>query len=83
MIVLDGQNALSAFRLERLNRELAAIAPGTRVSAAWHVYFIEAAAEATLDRDRLREILRAAAGTPKPARWWIVPRLGTISPWSS
>jgi hypothetical protein len=30
MIVLDGQSALSPFRLERLNGELARIAPGSQ-----------------------------------------------------
>jgi len=82
MIVLDGLSALSPFRLERLNRELARIAPGSGVAAAWYVYFI-ADAGATPDQDRLRAVLRAEPGAAKRARLWVVPRLGTISPWSS
>jgi phosphoribosylformylglycinamidine synthase len=43
MIVLDGQSALSAFRLDRLNRQLAESASGTRVSSARFVYLLAAA----------------------------------------
>ena len=84
MIVVDGLPALSAFRLERLNRELNRVVPRSRLTAAWHVYFVAAdTADASLDPSRLCEVLRAAPGAPKPATLWIVPRLGTISPWSS
>ncbi len=82
MIVLDGLSALSPFRLERLNRELARIVPGSSVAAAWHTYFV-AEAGATPDQDRLRAVLRAEPGPAKRAGLWVVPRLGTISPWSS
>jgi phosphoribosylformylglycinamidine synthase len=82
MIVLDGLPALSPFRIERLNRELARIAPGCSVAAAWYVYFV-ACSGAPPDDDGLRSVLRAAPGAPKRARLWVVPRLGTISPWSS
>ncbi|HZW51433.1 MAG TPA: hypothetical protein VFF05_06210, partial [Rudaea sp.] len=44
MIVHDGLTALSPFRLERLNRDLAVAAPQSRVSAAWWVYFVQAEA---------------------------------------
>ena len=82
MIVYDGLPALSPFRLERLNAELARVAPRGRLAAAWWVYFIAADA-AVPDAARLCEVLRA---TPKPvtsATLWVVPRLGTISPWST
>jgi len=82
MIVLDGLPALSPFRLERLNRELARIAPGCSVAAAWFVYFV-AFSGTPPDDDGLRSVLRAVPGTPNRARLWVVPRLGTISPWSS
>jgi glucose/arabinose dehydrogenase len=42
MIVLDGQPALSAFRIDRLNSELARHAPGCVVRAAHFVYFVDA-----------------------------------------
>ncbi|HSC12240.1 MAG TPA: phosphoribosylformylglycinamidine synthase [Rhodanobacteraceae bacterium] len=84
MIVFDGLPALSPFRLERLNSELERVHSGGRISAAWHVYFVTAVdSEQALDLARLRAVLRAAPGVARPARLWVVPRLGTISPWSS
>ncbi|QWT20361.1 phosphoribosylformylglycinamidine synthase [Bacillus sp. NP157] len=84
MIALDGQSALSPFRLERLNAHLDALHHGTRVQAAWFTYFVDAAAAPEGDaRARLLAVLEARATTPEPATFWVVPRLGTISPWSS
>ncbi|MEO8672541.1 MAG: phosphoribosylformylglycinamidine synthase [Tahibacter sp.] len=84
MIVLDGQTALSAFRLDRLNRQLSAIARSTRVAGARHVYFVEPSALLTGDdKARISATLEADPGAPRNATLWIVPRLGTISPWSS
>jgi phosphoribosylformylglycinamidine synthase len=37
MIALDGQSALSPFRLERLNTRLDALHRGVRVQASWFV----------------------------------------------
>ena len=84
MIALDGQSALSPFRLERLNARLDALHHGTRVQAAWHVYFVDAAVAPVGEmRARLLQVLEAKDTTPEPATFWVVPRLGTISPWSS
>ncbi|TAL71840.1 MAG: phosphoribosylformylglycinamidine synthase [Rhodanobacter sp.] len=84
MIVFDGQTALSSFRLERLNTRLGAVHRGTRVLAAWSVYFIDADATPTgVQRQRLLDVLQAKDGDPAAATLWVVPRLGTISPWSS
>jgi len=84
MIALDGQSALSLFRLERLNARLDALHRGVRVQASWFVYFIDAdgAPEGAL-RQRLLAVLEAKDASPEPATLWVVPRLGTISPWSS
>src|SRR5690348_458935 len=84
MIVLDGRSALSPFRLDRLNERLARVAPGARVRGARFVYFADAGR--TLDptqHRRLAEVLDAGEGAPLDATLWIVPRLGTLSPWSS
>ena len=84
MIVLDGQSALSPFRLERLNARLDALHRGARVQAAWHVYFIDTdTAPEGEQRKRLLEVLEAKDAAPEQASLWVVPRLGTISPWSS
>ena len=84
MIALDGQSALSPFRLERLNARLDALHQGVKVQASWFVYFIDAAAMPEGERrTRLLEALEAKDGQPQAASLWVVPRLGTISPWSS
>ncbi len=83
MMVFDGQAALSAFRLDRLNRELTRVQPGSQVTAARYVYFVEVDTAAALDQAALCRVLRATPGAPKAATLWVVPRLGTISPWSS
>jgi phosphoribosylformylglycinamidine synthase len=83
MIVFDGLPALSAFRLERINREFHRLELRSKLIAAWNVYFVEIEPTAVLDRERLCDVLRANPLDPKPASLWTVPRLGTISPWSS
>ncbi|MBO9665120.1 phosphoribosylformylglycinamidine synthase [Dokdonella sp.] len=83
MIALDGLSALSPFRIDRLNIELAHASPGCTLRAARYVYFVDTAAEATLDLPRLCEVVEASSGPAGPATLWIVPRLGTRSPWSS
>ncbi len=83
MIVLDGQPALSDFRIDRLNAALARAAEGCVLLSARHVYAIAAEAEDQVDRDRLQQILQARPGAPAAAALWVVPRIGTISPWSS
>jgi phosphoribosylformylglycinamidine synthase len=84
MIALDGQSALSLFRLERLNARLDALHRGVRVRASRFVYFIDADVEPQgALRQRLLAVLEAKDAVPEPATLWVVPRLGTISPWSS
>jgi phosphoribosylformylglycinamidine synthase len=83
MIVLDGQPALSAFRIERQNAALADAGCACVLRAARHVYAIAMETGGEPDPPRLHEILQASPGAPRPATFWVVPRLGTISPWSS
>ncbi|WNL47071.1 phosphoribosylformylglycinamidine synthase [Dyella sp. BiH032] len=84
MIALDGQAALSPFRLERLNARLDALHRGARVQASWFVYFIDAdTAPEGEQRQRLLEVLEAKDSATETVSLWVVPRLGTISPWSS
>lgn len=88
MIVLEGQQALSPFRRERLEARLQSVSPTLGVVGAWHVYFVEAKAGQTPDEATLRRILEVDAG-PAPIRTdgaitrYVSPRLGTISPWAS
>jgi phosphoribosylformylglycinamidine synthase len=87
MIVLEGQPALSPFRRERLQDRLQAIEPGLRIEGAWHAYWVEPEPGATPDGATLRRILQADAATHPRAQGavsrYVVPRLGTISPWAS
>ncbi len=87
MIVLEGLPALSPFRLERLQARLVAVAPDLRVLGAWFTYWVEPEVGATPDAAALQRILQADAGfQPLPAgaqSCFVLPRLGTISPWAS
>lgn len=88
MIVLEGQQALSPFRRERLEARLRALAPALRIAGAWFTYWVQPAnADARIDRDALHRILEADdAQAPRAdgaVSRYVVPRLGTISPWAS
>jgi phosphoribosylformylglycinamidine synthase len=83
-----GALALSDFRLAKLVQELKGVQPGVRSVAAEFWHFVEVAAAPGEDERRLLERL-LRYGTPPPAKappgesFLVVPRLGTISPWSS
>ncbi|MDJ0760440.1 MAG: phosphoribosylformylglycinamidine synthase [Woeseiaceae bacterium] len=88
MLELQGQAALSVFRLSKLELSIKPAFAGLRSLSARFVYFAEL--EAPLkegDRDRLEALLLsgdAAETLPSNALQRIViPRPGTISPWSS
>ena len=87
MIVLEGQPALSPFRRERLEARLQALVPTVRISGAWHVYWVEPEAGAQPEIAALCRILQAEPqAQPLPtgaSSRFVLPRLGTISPWAS
>jgi len=85
MIVLPGREALSKFRRERLEQRLARVQAGVRLAGARFLYFVEAEPGAAPDRGRLAAMLEAETDEPSlpPGSVLAVPRLGTISPWSS
>ncbi len=86
---LPGGTALPGFRLEKLNAAVGAAAPGLRVVATRHWHFVEAGREVfDADRSVLERLLRYGPDPPPPRApedrlALVVPRLGTISPWSS
>lgn len=94
ILKLRGGPALSAFRLDKLNAGIRAVAPGLLVSSTHFWHFVETAGD--LDargRETLEKLLTYAcppepAVSPAPdatslASVLVTPRLGTISPWSS
>jgi phosphoribosylformylglycinamidine synthase len=84
---IRGARALSEFRLAKLVQELKKVQPAVRGVAAEFWHFVEADAAPEADgRALLERLLRY--GTPPGAdpageKFLVVPRLGTISPWSS
>ena len=83
-----GNHALSAFRLEKFRAALKAVAPNIALEDTRHWYFTELKAPLSSAEDKLLErLLSLDDGMSKPAarlqRLLVVPRLGTISPWSS
>lgn len=87
MIVLEGLPALSPFRRDRLQARLQPHAPGLRITGAWHIYFVEPEAGASPDLAALGRILegctaREDSETGAESRF-VVPRLGTLSPWAT
>ncbi|MGA9422517.1 MAG: phosphoribosylformylglycinamidine synthase, partial [Rhodanobacteraceae bacterium] len=83
MIALDGQSALSSFRIDRLNVELARLAPGCVLRSAHFVYFVDPLPQHAPDLERLGRMLVAASDGARVATLWVIPRIGTVSPWSS
>ena len=87
MIVLEGAAALSPFRRARLESRLQTIAADLRITGAWHIYFVRAEEGADIDQATLQRILQAqpqaAARQDGSISRFVVPRLGTLSPWSS
>ncbi|WP_332671191.1 phosphoribosylformylglycinamidine synthase [Aromatoleum sp.] len=87
ILKLRGAVALSSSRQERLFRSVAAALPKLRALAAEHWYVVELTAPLSLDEHaRLVDLLGAvpaSAQAPAGMQLLVVPRLGTISPWSS
>ncbi|PPK75387.1 phosphoribosylformylglycinamidine synthase [Methylobacter tundripaludum] len=88
MLKISGTSALSVFRINKLLAELQAIEPAIKAVSARFMHFVDI--ENDLD-DRQAGILKqllaygstqAAVDVPG-ARLLVVPRPGTISPWSS
>jgi len=90
MLILPGSNALSAFRSQRLLAQLQAVAPTIAAVQARFYHFIDASAPlSTEDTERLSAML--TYGEPVldaqyegvTEEFFVIPRLGTISPWAS
>ena len=88
VLTLPGAAALSGFRIEKLVSRLRSREPGITGLSAHYVHFValERALSAE-ERQRLERLLtygpRLEAGPAAGESLWVVPREGTISPWSS
>src|SRR5678815_3094851 len=88
MLILPGAPALSAGRLVRRLARIRDANPGVTDAAAEHVHLVDVDGALT---DGEREVLdrlltygrRRGRRDLAGARLWVVPRLGTISPWAS
>ena len=87
MLVYRGASALSEFRAARLLRRIKTEHPAVAGVAAEDVYFVHGCDKISYaDEVVLRELLGSVPPTtpiPPGALYLVVPRPGTISPWSS
>ena len=88
ILKLSGAPALSAFREQKLKSEIQAVAPGVTGVAANYAHFVELDRPLTGEENlALEQILSHGPHTPSTAlegaSLLVVPRLGTLSPWSS
>ncbi|MEO8204126.1 MAG: phosphoribosylformylglycinamidine synthase [Betaproteobacteria bacterium] len=88
ILKLRGASALSDFRLAKLLPQLKSVHRGAQGLAAEHRHFVEITAPLDPHETQLLERL-LAYGTPLAGKhagqefFLVVPRIGTISPWSS
>ncbi len=92
MLILRGASALSAFRLDKLAQKLSDLHPQFRLLHTQYVHFAELSAPLSTEQEGvlgqlLRYGPRSAADEGDLAgsgqSLVVVPRPGTISPWSS
>jgi len=87
MITLEGSVALSPFRRERLQARMSAISAGIRLLDSRLCYFVEAVAGSAPNAATLARILDATDNAAPCAAdatcVFVLPRLGTVSPWAS
>ncbi|AEF53385.1 phosphoribosylformylglycinamidine synthase [Marinomonas posidonica] len=90
MLTLHGSAALSAFRKAKLLANMTASVPSVTDVDAQFIHFVELADDQSLTAEQNVVLQRALAYGPKSAdiqssdqSVLVVPRLGTISPWSS
>ena len=87
MQVIEGGNALSEFRARNLGAQLQEISAKIESFAARFYHFIDLdEALSSAQEDRLRALLSyapACSDAEDDLRILVIPRLGTVSPWSS
>jgi len=91
MLTIPGQAAFTPPQMARLSQKISRLAPSIAgVQAQW-VYFIESSA-GTVEQSKLAQLLIGEDTVPTkpiappnshPLEFWVIPRIGTLSPWSS
>jgi phosphoribosylformylglycinamidine synthase len=84
MLMLQGVQAFSKFRLDTLVEKISETIQGTITLKAWFVYLLEI--EKDLDGETLSRacsLLGASGHASLTEGFFVTPRKGTISPWSS
>ena len=88
--VIRGKSALSFFRLEKLRVLVSTAIPDIQVADACHWYFLSLNKNLSVNEAKLLDTLlgleeseKDQAGGGRLQQMLVVPRLGTISPWSS
>ena len=79
---------LSAFRSQQLLADLIQIDPNINGIESYYIHFVDAGRELTVDEHRiLTRILdygsKLRNSSPTSQCFWVIPRSGTLSPWSS
>ena len=90
MLVLPGSPALSSARFQLLAAEIAALDGDWQLREVVYAYAVDVAAQQSVDALRLAALLQPgtadladASVLSRPGQRIVMPRLGTISPWSS
>ena len=88
MLLIPGSSALSQFRINRLHSALRAVAPEIKAVNTQFIHFIDvidglSAAELALLQDLLTFTAQDAVSEQIGHKLLVLPRAGTISPWSS
>lgn len=88
MLILRGAPALSPFRIQKLLKALKAEVPEVTAVTAEYQHFIDTPADLDSSQQKILEQLLTYGPRQKSAGqtgelFLVVPRLGTISPWSS
>ncbi|MEM7081270.1 MAG: phosphoribosylformylglycinamidine synthase [Pseudomonadota bacterium] len=87
MLTIHGAPGVSGFRLQKLNQTLTHLAPDARIESSRFVHFVDIdEALTTSETALLTRLLTygdASSNADATATLTVLPRLGTVSPWSS
>lgn len=88
MLIFPGSQALSDFRCAALLERLRAVVPGVEGLQSQYVHWLDCASiDQAADKAKLNHLLDYQPFISSNAAYttdlYVVPRLGTISPWSS